>query len=142
MNRCRFGTVARLNGHCRQKPKKPTSLRRVYGPKIASKSVSIHPTLRPHHFFRAFVCENIQKNTEFGTLQAYRPVLTYSTLYTLRESCRDYVTLMARKIITECAPCADSFFSLKEQIMNLDEMGLALDEEEDIPPTDDEESLA
>ena len=50
--------------------------------------------------------------------------------------------LDSKKIITECAPCADSFFLLKEQIMNLDEMGLELDEEEDITPTDDEESLA
>ena len=50
--------------------------------------------------------------------------------------------LDSKKTITECAPCADSFFSLKEQIMNLDEMGLELDEEEDIAATDDEESLA
>ena len=50
--------------------------------------------------------------------------------------------LDTEKIITECAPCTDSFFSLKEQIMNLDEMGLELDEDDEIAATDDEESLA
>ena len=45
------------------------------------------------------------------------------------------------KIITECAPRADSFFSLKEQIMNLDEMDLAIGDEDEFPVTDDEESL-
>ena len=44
-------------------------------------------------------------------------------------------------IITECAPRADSFFSLKEQIMNLDEMGLDVEDEDEFPPTDDEQSL-
>ena len=50
--------------------------------------------------------------------------------------------LDSKKTITECAPCADSFFSLKEQIMNLDEMGLELHEDDEIAATDDEESLA
>jgi hypothetical protein len=41
----------------------------------------------------------------------------------------------------ECAPCADSFFSLKEQIMNLDDMPLADVDGDDLAPTDDEESI-
>ena len=50
--------------------------------------------------------------------------------------------LDGEKIITECAPpYADSFFSLKEQIMNLDKMDLAINDEDEIPPMDDKESL-
>jgi hypothetical protein len=49
--------------------------------------------------------------------------------------------VVGKKIITECAPCADSFFSLKEQIMNLDKMGLAIDDKDEIPPMDNKESL-
>ena len=42
----------------------------------------------------------------------------------------------------ECAPCADSFLTLKEKIMNIDDMVLVEENKDDSPSTDDEESVA
>jgi hypothetical protein len=43
---------------------------------------------------------------------------------------------------TECAPSADSFSTLKEKIMSLDDMVLVEENEDNSPSTDDEESVA
>ncbi len=40
------------------------------------------------------------------------------------------------------APCADSGLTLREKIMCLDDMALVEENEDDSPPTDDEESVA
>jgi hypothetical protein len=42
----------------------------------------------------------------------------------------------------ECAPCASSDLTLREKIMCLDDMALVEENEDDSPPTDDEESVA
>jgi hypothetical protein len=41
-----------------------------------------------------------------------------------------------------CAPCADSFFTLKEKIMSLDDMVFVEENKDDTPSTGDEESVA
>ena len=43
---------------------------------------------------------------------------------------------------TKSAPCANSSFTLKEQILMLDDMVLNDENEDKIPATDDKESLA
>jgi hypothetical protein len=42
----------------------------------------------------------------------------------------------------ECAPCSGSNLTLREKIMNLDEMVLVEENEDDSPSTDDQESVA
>jgi hypothetical protein len=41
-----------------------------------------------------------------------------------------------------CAPCADSVLTLKEKIISLGDMVLVEENEDDTPPTDDEQSVA
>jgi hypothetical protein len=49
--------------------------------------------------------------------------------------------LDSEKTTEVCAPCMDSFFSLKEQIMNLDNTVLVEGNKSDAPPTNDQELL-
>ena len=45
-------------------------------------------------------------------------------------------------VAANCAPCANSNFGLKDRISMLDDMVLNDENEDEIMPTDDEESLA
>jgi hypothetical protein len=44
--------------------------------------------------------------------------------------------------VAECAPCPGSNLTLKEKLISLDDMELLEENEDDSPPTNDEESVA
>jgi hypothetical protein len=48
---------------------------------------------------------------------------------------------ISEDLLTECAPCADSEFSLKDKKFALDDMALVESNKCETYPTDDEESL-